>query len=464
MYFLCLFFYIIYFRINGYAKKPTMKNLKQLFSTLSLIIVISLGSTAQNYTTYFTGNQTDVVTTPSGGICMMGGASEHDEAMKWFLQRANGGDILVLRTSGSDGYNNYMYSSLGVSVNSVESIVFNNASASTESYIHQRIQKAEAIWFAGGNQWNYISYWRNTAIDSLINDAISNRHIVIGGTSAGMAILGGYYFSAENGSITSATALSNPYHNRVKVDSTPFISNNYLGDVITDTHYDNPDRRGRHLVFLSRILKDYGVAAKGIACDEYTAVCIDNNGIAMVYGQSPNYDDNAYFIQTNCELNSIIPENCSSGNPLNWNLGGKALAVYAVKGTNSGTNTFDLNDWETGSGGIWKYWYVNNGNFVETAGVQIHCGLSLKNNLQENSSINLFPNPANNIIFLKNNNAADDIISIEIFNGVGQKVKSSSFSMKQESYDINKLKSGIYFIRIKTKSGKIYSKKLIIEK
>ena len=44
-----------------------------------------------------------------------------------------------------------MYSGLGVSVNSVETIVF-NSSASSEAYIHQKIQQAEAIWFAGGDQ------------------------------------------------------------------------------------------------------------------------------------------------------------------------------------------------------------------------------------------------------------------------------------------------------------------------
>jgi hypothetical protein len=38
----------------------------------------------------------------------MGGASEDDNAMKWFLQRANGEDIIILRTSGSDGYNAYI--------------------------------------------------------------------------------------------------------------------------------------------------------------------------------------------------------------------------------------------------------------------------------------------------------------------------------------------------------------------
>lgn len=79
----------------------------------------------------------------------MGGATEDDNAMKWFLQRANGGDVLVLRTTGSNGYNSYLYSSLGINVNSVETIVCNNASASNDAYVLQKINQAEAIWFAG---------------------------------------------------------------------------------------------------------------------------------------------------------------------------------------------------------------------------------------------------------------------------------------------------------------------------
>jgi cyanophycinase-like exopeptidase len=129
----------------------------------------------------------------------MGGATENEHAMKWFLERANGGDILVLRTSGSDGYNDYFYSNLGVQVNSVETIVFHNALASDEPYIQQKIQQAEAIWFAGGDQWTYISNWRNTSIEALINTAISERKCVIGGTSAGMAIQGRILFFCSTG-------------------------------------------------------------------------------------------------------------------------------------------------------------------------------------------------------------------------------------------------------------------------
>ncbi len=154
---------------------------------------------------------------------------------------------------------------MGIAVNSVETIVFDNAAASNEAYIHQKIQQAEAIWFAGGDQWRYVSYWRNNTIGQLINEAIQDGNIVIGGTSAGMAILGGIYFSAENGTITSAQALSNPYDPKMAVDSAFFLSVPYLQHTLTDTHYDNPNRKGRHIAFLARMIQDFGIATRGIA-------------------------------------------------------------------------------------------------------------------------------------------------------------------------------------------------------
>lgn len=420
--------------------------LKLLF--LLFPVFLSYSAFSQAYTSYFTGNSSDMVTSPFGGVCIMGGATEHDEAMKWFLEQANGGDILVLRTSGSNGYNNYLYSQLGIGVNSVETIVFNNATASNDPYVLQQIQNAEAIWFAGGDQWNYVSYWRNTPVDSLINLALVNKKIAIGGTSAGMAIQGGYYFSAENGTVTSATALNNPYDFDVTVDSTKFLVNDYLGDVITDTHYDNPDRKGRHVTFLARIFMDYGVQAKGIACQEYTAVCIDTNGLAKVYGEYPAYDETVYFLQTNCELLDITPEECSQNNPLDWNKGGEAVKVYVVKGTMTGINTFDLSDWQTGSGGVWENWYVDNGVLIEELGSQINCSsVGVVQNKFEND-IRLFPNPANETLSVTLNSAITNIDIIDVHGKVV--IPNSSFNLNEMTIDISSLDYGFYFVHVKS--------------
>jgi cyanophycinase-like exopeptidase len=419
---------------------------------LSWLFTYTLGTFfAQSYTSYFTGNANDFLTTPLGGVCLMGGATEDDEAMKWFLNRANGGDILVLRASGADGYNNYLYSELGVSVNSVETIVFNSASASNDAYIHQKINQAEAIWITGGNQWNYISYWRNTAIDSLINKAIAERNIVIGGTSAGMAIQGSHYFTAENNTVSSAAALQNPFNTNVTVSSSPFLQVPYMQNIITDTHYDNPDRRGRHSVFLARILVDEGIQARGIACDEYTAVCIDDSGIARVYGGHPTYDDNAYFIQVNCEIENNVPENCTNGNPLTWNQGGAALKVYAVKGTSTGANTFDLNDWQTGIGGEWQHWSVNNGVFSSVAGSSINCG-SVGFSDSEFNALLIYPNPADQFIRIVLIDSSPS--KIEIYNSNGALVTSlASSEINPIEVSVSSFESGVYFVKIENGFG-----------
>ncbi len=432
---------------------------KTILSILTCIPFLGFG---QNYTSYVTGSATDLLSNPAGGVCLMGGATEDDNAMKWFLQRANGGDVLVLRATGSNGYNNYLYTDLGINVNSVETIVCNNASASSDAYVLQKIQQAEAIWFAGGDQWTYIDYWRNSPVDNAINQAIQQRNIVIGGTSAGMAIQGKYYFSAENGTVTSATALANPFNNLVTVDESAFIGNEFLESTITDTHFDNPDRKGRLVTFLARIYTDHGVYGKAIACDEYTAVCIAPDGIAHVFGGHPTYDDNAYFIQTNCELTTQTPENCSAGNPLTWDLGGSALKVYQIKGESTGIRTFDLNTWQTGSGGNWYNWSVSNGVFSEQTSTAINCSSLSIQNLSTDSEIDVYPNPtsAELIITLKNNNYSEN--QITFYNSLGQRIDVTT-TVKNNAIlaDFSALKNGFYFLTIEGKEGEIYQRKII---
>lgn len=384
----------------------------------------------------------------------MGGATEEDEAMKWFLNRADGGDVVVLRASGADGYNDYLYNQLGVTVNSVETIVFNDASASNEAYIQQKISQAEAIWFAGGDQWTYHTYWQGTPVETAINQAINNG-AVVGGTSAGMAILGGYRFTAENGTVTSPTALANPYDNNVTIGSTAFImSNSYLEQTITDTHYDNPDRKGRHLTFLARILTDSGIEANGIACDEYTAVCIDENGLARVFGQHPTYDDNAYFIRPNCELADPSPETCTSGSPLTWNHNGAAAKVYAVKGTLTGTNTFDLSDWQTGVGGEWQDWSVANGTLNEAVGAAPSCIASL---LEKEISLSILPNPSRDFIQIQ---ASDKVHTACIYSVSGKQVQAIYDAAN--SINISSLSEGTYWLEVNFENGLALREKFVV--
>jgi cyanophycinase-like exopeptidase len=431
--------------------------MKTRIGYMFIVLSISFSIFGQSYTSYFTGNAVDTLAKSGGGICMMGGATENDEAMKWFLLRSGHGDVLVLRATGADGYNDYLYSDLGIKVNSVETIVFNNPGASKEDYIHQKIKNAEAIWIAGGDQSDYVRLWRHTSIDSLINEAIQNRHVVIGGTSAGMAIMGGFYYSALFESATSAEALADPYNSNVTVDSAGFIHNRYLEHVITDTHYDGRDRMGRHVAFMARIFKDWGVEPKGIACEEYSAVCIDTTGLARCFGGGPMKQDFTYFLQTNCEQSDREPENCTPGNPLDWNRNNKALKVYKINGTATGDNTFNLIDWITATGGQWEDWYVNKGTLVKQSGNPMNCRLvtqagSLLNKIQ------IYPNPVHggSITF----DCPDiEIDSISIIDLSGKVIKRIPGYAKHEVIaDVAALARGIYLVIVEAQYDTIHFK------
>lgn len=394
---------------------------------------------AQVYTSYFIGNSTDLEVQPKGGVCLMGGGSENDNAMRWFLEQANGGDIVVLRTSGSDGYNDYFFSELGVNVNSVETIVCNNALSGSEEYIISRISKAEGLWFAGGNQGLYLSYWRNSEVLQTIQNRIDDG-MIVGGISAGMAILGEHYFSAENGTITSNEALLQPFHPNLTLGSSDFLDIPFLENTITDTHYNNPDRRGRHSVFLSRLINENPLV-KGIACDEHTAVCIDTNGIAKIFGDYPNFNDYAWFIRPNCSIANNSPEILSENSALTWSQNQEAISVYKVPA--NGNNTFNLNDWQTGIGGTWQFWSINNGQFESIEAQPINCGLSVSTN--QTTSLNVIWDDEQTFHF---NTTID---KLQIFNSLGQKVPYSN--EENERFKLKKM-GDFYFFQIEIE-GKI---------
>lgn len=396
---------------------------------------------AQNYTSYFTGSTTDVSPETSYGVCLMGGATESDPAMVWFLEKANGGDILVLRASGSDGYNDYFFSDLGVTVNSVESIVINNAAGATDAYVLDKIEKAEAIWFAGGDQWNYVNYFKDNEVEILFNAHITQGK-PIGGTSAGMAILGDYYFNAQNGTVTSAQALNNPYDARVSIGSEDFINIAYLDDVITDTHFDDPNRKGRATAFLARVATDNSKRSFGIASEEYTAVCIEQDGKAYVYGDYPSFEDYAYFMQANCS-DDFEPENCSVGEPLDWNINNQAVKVYRVPGTENGAYYFDLSNWSDGAGGTWYNWWAQNGSFGEEETADASCEVL---SIEEEVALDLqvYPNPFLDFINIQ----VSETATYEIFNSLGKLLKRGQLTSDNNRVELKTISKGIYFLKL----------------
>jgi len=363
-----------------------------------LIGIWPSNGSAQAIQTWRLGPDVDTEATPLGGVVLSGGASEVDPAMQWFLQRAGGGDVLILRVSGSDGYQDYFYDELGVDVASVETIKFTAPSAASANYVVQRIAEAEAVWLAGGDQSDYVNYWQGTPVEEGLH-ALVARGGAIGGISAGMAVLGGGYFAAGNGTVYSDEALADPYGEDVDVRHGDFLELPHLSNTITDTHFDDPDRRGRLLTFLARLSVDHGVQLpRAIACEEYTAVSIQPDGLARVWGEWPDYEDHAYFVRPGCtELMSgsgPVPDLCVAGQPLTWGLsptatgdgdGQGGLIAAKVPGGYNGPTAFDLNSWLPVGDVDWERWTADGeGGFHtgplpddEAPEAVIGCGLDL---------------------------------------------------------------------------------------
>jgi cyanophycinase len=261
------------------------------------------------------------------------------------IGKSGGGDFVVIRASGTDAYNPWIYNDLG-GVDSAETIIIKNRAAASDPFVVNQIRNAEALFIAGGDQSNYVDYWKGTPVEDAIHYLVT-RNVPIGGTSAGLAVMGEFVFSAANGTITSDTALGNPYNNKVALERDFLVLPNMAG-IITDSHFVTRDRMGRLLTFLARIVQDgWAPTAKGIGIDERTALAVEPTGRATVFGSGA-----AYFLSTPGPAEVCQPKT---------NLTYHSISVYRV----SGAATFNFSRW-TGSGGTAYTLNVDDGVVTST--------------------------------------------------------------------------------------------------
>lgn len=316
-----------------------------LFLFTVLALPLFAGKTTYQY--FAVGNTADVTTTTTPGTVLMGGGSDVDAAFQWMINKSGGGDFVVIRASGTEAYNPYIFG-LGT-VDSVETLIISSRTAAADPFVVNKIRAAEALWIAGGDQSNYIDFWKGTPVADAINYVANTKQAPVGGTSAGLAVLGQFIYTGARGSVTSSQALANPYNRYVTLDR-DFVTIAHLSGVITDSHFVSRDRFGRLVTFIARIVKDgWASSARGIGIDEATAILVESNGSATRVGSGA-----AYFVSS-----AGVPQTCVSGTPLTYT----GLAVYKV----SGAATFNLATW-AGSGGTSYSVSANAGAFSSSNG------------------------------------------------------------------------------------------------
>lgn len=305
-----------------------------LFALLSLTLAAS-AQTPPAYRYFRVGNPVNNSANFRPGFDLMGGGADLDEAFKWLCGHAGGGDLLVLRAAGDDDYNVYIQNLCRL--NSVATIVIPNRTAATDPFVERTIRHASALFISGGDQANYINFWEGTPVQTALIDAI-RRGVPIGGTSAGLAVLGEYAYTAQGDkpddpNLDGKTALANPYGPRITLTRN-FLVIPILKGVITDTHFAKRNRMGRLLVFLARINEPdgkplaSGPGVRGIGVDQGAALLLEPDGKATVVGKG-----SAYFIDVRRERPAIV----EMGEPLTF---GDFYIQRVVPG-----HTFNLKIW-----------------------------------------------------------------------------------------------------------------------
>jgi len=312
-----------------------MKHHKLL--VLVCCVWVSFVQAEEAYQYHAVGNTDDVQTETRGLIVMQGGGTDVDINYQRMGELGGGGDFVVLRASGDNAYNQYILDLC--SCDSVETIVFNDRSAAYDDFVIKKILGAEALFIAGGDQSRYVRFWKGTPVEDAIH-AIAAKPAPIGGTSAGMAILGQYAYSAMSAdSLTSANALADPFHIDLTLEK-DFINLAGVKNIITDQHLIERDRIGRTVALMARLVHD-GITptARAIAADRETTVHIDpESGDVQVFGVDDHDTPNVYFLRTTEAASA-----CSAGEPLSI----EGIEAYrAAAGDN-----FNLKTW-TGEGGV----------------------------------------------------------------------------------------------------------------
>ncbi len=294
---------------------------------LALASGLSAAKAKLPYTYIRVGRAADVATSVTPGVVLMGGGTDVDAAFRWMGARSGNGDFLVIRATGTDAYNPYIQALCPAS-NSVATLIIPSVTAANDARVAALIQQAEAIWIAGGDQSNYLNFWKGTAVQTALNAQIA-RGVPIGGTSAGLNVLTSFIYSAQaSQGATSSQALADPF-NRYMTFDRDFVSLPILSGVIGDPHFETRDRMGREVAFMARVAAaGWSGAPRGIAVDEQTALLVDPaSGQATVEGTGA-----VYFLQA-----PGLPETCQARTPLTY----LNLALQRIRAGDG----FDLRAW-----------------------------------------------------------------------------------------------------------------------
>ena len=259
--------------------------------------------------TYLLGANTDVcptLTAGQGALLLMGGGTDVDAAFSnRVAPRIQKGNIVVLRTTGTDAYNSYLQGLTGAA--SVETIIVDTVTKANSAYVEWAIKSAEAVFLSGGDQSAYLNTWQGTKVQTAIQH-VYDKGGVVGGTSAGDHVLSQQIYDPDGVSgAVSSEVVTNYCHSTVNISSN-FLNFPLLANTLNDTHFKQRDRMGRSAVFQAKL----GRTGRIIAVSEATSLFVTADGQGVVDGANEVYvlraDATTQYTQTVCGQPVVIKD------------------------------------------------------------------------------------------------------------------------------------------------------------
>jgi cyanophycinase-like exopeptidase len=257
------------------------------------------------------------------GLLLDGGGSDVDDAYRWMHQTLSGnrpqrfGNVVVLRAHGVNDYDPYILP-LGPFV-SVRTLVIPPCAAVAQvDALAGYVDGADAVFFAGGDQANYVK-WKDTALIAAVR-RVWDRGGVVGGTSAGLAIQGAVAYDSvaadrlhpndDAYEVRTSNALPNPFEPEISFTTGTFAWP-ALRNVITDTHFARRDRLGRLVAFLARIEHDRHLptgTVYGLGVDERSALAVGADGVAtLLEYRGPGYRTRGAYLVRLTKVTQLRP-------------------------------------------------------------------------------------------------------------------------------------------------------------
>ncbi len=255
-----------------------------------------------------------------GKLVLVGGGSEDqnswsDEPYGWAVNQSQNKKVAVISYTEESNFIPDYFKGLGAL--EADNIKINSKALADQQIMYDSLMQYDVFFFKGGDQSYYYNYFKDTKTEAAIVDKF-NAGGVMSGTSAGMAILSKVIYAAVGGSVYPDDVLQNFKDSDITLrnDFLPF-----LPGFIVDTHFTERGRIGRLLGFMANWFVTTGEKLTGIGVDDRTALCIDENNIAYVYGTGAvsffNADQFAAYEITKVISDSVHVTQLLYGNSIN---------------------------------------------------------------------------------------------------------------------------------------------------